>query len=365
VLHVINGEHYAGAERVQDLLAGGLPERGFSVGFACLKPNRFPEARRCRTTPLYRLPMASRFDLRVVGQLARIVRREGYQLLHAHTPRSALVARLAAQWSGVPMLYHVHSPTWHDSTRRWQDRCNGLLERFCIGGSVHLIAVSEYLARQMAARGFAGDRISVVHNGVPRMQAVPDRGPPATQWTLGAMALWRPRKGLEVLLETLALLLAERWPVRLRVVGSFEDAAYEAEMRRRAATRALDKHIEWIGFRADVLTELAAMDLFVLPSLFGEGLPMVLLEAMSAGVPVVAARVDGIDEALNDGQQGVLARPGDPQDLARAIRSILSGQHDWTQLRRQAIARQAREFSAESMAAGVAAVYHAVLAHGV
>jgi glycosyltransferase involved in cell wall biosynthesis len=364
VLQVINGEHYAGAERVQDLLAGGLPELGFPVGFACLKPDRFPEVRQCRAAPLYRLPMAARFDLRTVGQLVQIIRREGYQLLHAHTPRSALVARLAAQWAGVPMIYHVHSPSWHDSTRRWQDRCNWLLERCCLGGAVHLIAVSHYLAEEMAARGFDRTRISVVHNGVPRAEPAPDRTAPAGRWTLGAVALWRPRKGLEVLLEALALLAAERQPVGLHVVGPFETAAYEADVRRRASALGLDEHLEWRGFRADVLAELSALDLFVLPSLFGEGLPMVLLEAMAAGVPVVAARVAGIDEAVRDGQEGVLARPGDPQDLARAIRAVLSGQHDWAQLRRQAIARQTTTFSAESMTAGVAAVYRTVLAHG-
>ena len=57
VMHVVNGEHYAGAERVQDLLALGLPECGFEAGFACVKPERFPSARQSREAPLYELPM--------------------------------------------------------------------------------------------------------------------------------------------------------------------------------------------------------------------------------------------------------------------------------------------------------------------
>jgi glycosyltransferase involved in cell wall biosynthesis len=361
VLHVINGEHYAGAERVQDLLAERLPAQGFTVGFACLKPDRFPEARRSRSTPLYRLPMGSRFDLRVVRQLTQIIRAEGYQLVHAHTPRSALIARLAARAARVPMVYHVHSPSWHDSTRRWQDRANALLERFTLRGPVALIAVSESLARQMADRGFDRHRIAVVHNGVPRVEPAPDRTPPTDRWRLGAVALWRPRKGIEVLLDALAALVAERLPVSLRVVGPFETRAYQLELQQRAARLGLDSHVEWVGFRSDVLAELATMDLFVLPSLFGEGLPMVMLEAMSAGVPVVASRVDGIAEAIADRDDGLLAIPGDAGDLARAIRQVVAGQLDWSQLRTRALARQARDFSAESMSAGVAAVYHALL----
>ena len=103
------------------------------------------------------------------------------------------------------------------------------------------------------------------------------------------------------------------------------------------------------------------MDLFVLPSLFGEGLPMVVLEAMSAGVPVVATRVEGTPEAIRDGVDGIIADPGDPADLARAIESIITGENDWSALRGNARQRQADTFSDHSMAAGVADVYARII----
>ena len=62
VLHVVNGEHFAGAERVQDLLARLLDNFGYDVGFACIKPNKFPQMRRSQSTPLYELPMRGKFD---------------------------------------------------------------------------------------------------------------------------------------------------------------------------------------------------------------------------------------------------------------------------------------------------------------
>src|SRR5690242_5996216 len=73
VLHVINREHYAGAERVQDLLAERLPEMGVDVAFACVKPNRFPKLRHSRNTRLAKLPMRARFDLRPVWKLAKFI----------------------------------------------------------------------------------------------------------------------------------------------------------------------------------------------------------------------------------------------------------------------------------------------------
>src|SRR5579871_5492205 len=87
VLHLINGEHYAGAERVQDLLAMRLPDCGVEAAFACLKPDRFPAARRSQQSACYLTPMANRFDLRPARSLARIIRREHFDLIHTHTPR--------------------------------------------------------------------------------------------------------------------------------------------------------------------------------------------------------------------------------------------------------------------------------------
>jgi glycosyltransferase involved in cell wall biosynthesis len=103
------------------------------------------------------------------------------------------------------------------------------------------------------------------------------------------------------------------------------------------------------------------MDLFVLPSLFGEGLPMVLLEAMAAGVPVVAADVEGVTEAFRHGQDGVIVPAGDPQALAQAAADVIQGRYDWPAMRQSAIERQARMFSDRCMAQGVAEVYCQVL----
>ena len=98
VLHVVNGELYAGRERVQDLLAARLPEFGVEVAFACIKPDKFPTARRSQSTALVNLPMRSRFDLRPAWRLAKMVRQEQFDVIHTHTPRAALVGQIARGW---------------------------------------------------------------------------------------------------------------------------------------------------------------------------------------------------------------------------------------------------------------------------
>jgi glycosyltransferase involved in cell wall biosynthesis len=360
VLHLINGEHFSGAERVQDLLALQLPACGYEVSFACVKPGQFPQMRRS-TCPLYPLLMRGRFDLTAVRRLVQLVRTERFKLLHAHTPRTVLVGRLTSLVSGIPLVYHVHSPTARDSTRKWINRCNTWAERLSLIGRVPLIPVSESLGRFMKESGYPSARLHVVPNGVPMLAERPRRNLPTGRWTLGAVALFRPRKGMEVLLAALAELLQTGDDVRLLAVGGFETSAYETEIRRLAEQLGVSQQIEWTGFTRDVAQQLNRMDVMVLPSLFGEGLPMVVLEAMAAGVPVVGTCVEGVPEAIRDGLDGTLAEPGNAKDLARAIRRITRGELSWTSLSDSAFERQRESFSDRAMAHGVAEVYRQIL----
>ncbi|HVX11261.1 MAG TPA: glycosyltransferase [Pirellulales bacterium] len=361
VLHVINGEHYAGAERVQDLLALALPRQGFEAAFACVKPGKFAQARRSQAAPLFELPMRSRVDLSAVRRLAGIVRDGEYALVHTHTPRSALIGRAAARLAGVPAVHHLHSPTASDTTHRFRNWLNAASERLCLSGIDAVIAVSESVGRYGRRIGLSADKVCVVPNGVPIRESLQTRSPPRDTWTLGTVALFRPRKGLEVLLAALAALHSAQLPIRLHAVGSFETPEYEVDVKSLAIRLGVNDLIEWRGFSSQVDAELDKLDLFTLPSLFGEGMPMVILEAMAAGLPVIGTNVEGVPEVVRDGLEGLIVPPGDAQSLARAIERFVTGQVNWTQLRRNAQRRQVERFSEQAMAAGVARVYRRVL----
>jgi len=213
----------------------------------------------------------------------------------------------------------------------------------------------------MAESGYDGDRVTVVPNGVPTSTNGRDDRLPTAPWILGTVALFRPRKGTEVLIEALAKLKARGVDVRLRAVGGFETTAYQSQLKSLAEELDVASQIDWVGFTDDVPSELTKMDLFVLPSLFGEGLPVVILEAMAAGVPNVATQVLGVPEAIRDGIDGVLTEPGDATDLADGIHRIVRGDLNWYSLRESALRRHDNHFSDFSMARGVADVYQKLL----
>lgn len=362
VLHVINGDHYAGAERVQDLLALGLPSEGFEVGWACVKPRRFPKARKAQHVPLVECPMGNKFDLRPAWQVAALVQGGGYELIHTHSPRAALVGRLAATWTGVPLVHHVHGQTAVEVGRQWNYRLSAWVERRALHGADAVIAVSESARNYLSRENFVAQRLQVVPNGVPCRGPLSNRSRPTTHWTIGMIALFRPRKGAEDLLHAVACLRGEGHDVRLRCVGSFESDPYETTLRELSDELGISQAVEWPGFSTDVAGQLARMDLLALPSVLCEGLPMVVIEAMAAGVPVLGTRVDGITDVIRDRETGLLAQPGDPHDLARVLHGVVTGQVDWHALRENAHRRQAEVYSDRQMAHGVAEVYRAVLA---
>ncbi len=178
---------------------------------------------------------------------------------------------------------------------------------------------------------------------------------------IGTVALFRQRKGLEVLLQALALLREKGQSVRLLAVGAFETTQYEKHIREITAKLNLNDAITWAGFTLDVATKFKKMDVFVLPSLFGEGLPMVVIEAMALGLPVVATRVEGIPEVLEPDGAGIIVEPNQPRAIAEAIEQLIQSPAQLAQLAECGRARQRSHYSDIAMAREVATIYREIV----
>ncbi len=362
VLHLINGEHFAGAERVQDLLAMALPQFGFEVGFACVKADKFPSVRQS-DSPLYKLRMRNKLDVFCYREVVKLVKEGNYELIHAHTPRSVMIGSLAAKAAKCPLVYHVHSPTARDSSRGIINWVNNKVESWALRQVDSMICVSGSLKKYMHSLGYPELKLDVVSNGVAAIDDLPYREPPSQSkpWTIGTMALFRPRKGIEVLLEALAKLQQGGVDVHLRAVGQFETEEYEKEVLELVDHLGISDLITWTGFQTNVNEQIRMMDLFVLPSLYGEGLPMVVLESMANAVPVVASDVEGIPEAVRDGIDGLIFEPGSAVDLAKKVGGLVGDSQRWSEMSQSAFQRQRNHLSDISMAEGTSEIYRSLL----
>jgi glycosyltransferase involved in cell wall biosynthesis len=361
VLHVVNGEHYAGAERVQDLLAQRLPQQGVDVAFFCVKPDRFPTERASQQTPLWSVPMKGRFDLRPALKLMRLIREQQIDVLHTHSARGALIAGLASWWTGVPMVHHVHGQTSVEVGRRFWTRLNAWLERRVLRSCNAVVAVSQSVADYLKTFGAPTEKTTVIANGVSPSNVLLKKYPKNKIPTLGFVALLRPRKGLEVFLDAGAELIRTGRACKLNVVGRFETPEYEREILTRCESLGIAEHVTWRGFSKQVDKELNAMDVLVFPSILAEGMPMVLLEAMAAGVPIVASRVAGVTDVITDGHNGLLVEPNQSVPLAASIRRVLDSPELWQTLSDNSVAVHAEKFSDHVMAANWAKLYRQVL----
>ena len=354
VIHFTDAVEFGGAERMIVTLMAGLPAHGWR---SLLVHHGEPGIRRLidetqalgvetRMTP----PMQGQGRWRTALQFARELRRWSPDVFHAHlsSPSACRYALVAAKLAGVRVVATVQLYIPVRGVRATYP------QRLLSLGVDRYIAVSNEVARRMEPLCVDPARkIRVVYNGVPIEQF--DRGLDGVPRDAGShptvlvVARLHSQKGLQYLLQAATLVP----DVRFIVAG---DGPARSELMRQAETLRLGDRFQFLGEREDVPALLRAADVFVLPSLY-EGLPVSVLEAMAAGTPVVATAVGGTDEAVVDGESGILVPPRDPEALANAIREMLSNAPLASKLVAGAKARVAASFSADTVARGVSEVY--------
>lgn len=260
--------------------------------------------------------------------LADHMRRLGLRHVHVHHANVAAdVALLASEYSGGTWSLSMHGPTEFLDTARFQPGVKA--ERAGL-----VACISEHTRSELAALSSRSDHFHVVRLGIDP-DAIAFREPQEHNGPLRILNVARmaPPKGHAVLLEGLAPLDV---PFQATLVG---DGPERPALEAMAGRLGLDDRVRFAGaLPADeTLALYGDADVFCLPS-FAEGLPVVLMEAMAAGVPVIASRTSGTPELVEDGVTGLLVEPGAPRDVANAL-TALAGD---LELRRR-LARAARE----------------------
>jgi len=375
VLQVVTLSEWGGAQKVVYDLATGLSRERFVAEAACapggpLVAELVRAGIAVHEIAALRRSLSPGRDLLALGELFALMRRGRYDIVHCHSSKAGLLGRLAARAAGVPRIFFtVHG--WGFANRVEY----GALESFLIRAERRAARLAEALvcvSRATREEGLrwriAGpEKFVVIYNGLDPVDCgVPDltlrretgAGPgDAVVVTAGRLA---PQKQPLVFLEA-ARRLGSRHPrARFVLIG---DGPLGEECRAFIGKGGPADRIYLAGFRPDVPQLLTGADIFVLLSAF-EGLPLTVIEAMLAGLPVVAYAVGGLAELVADGATGYLVAPGDLDGAVAKIAALLDDP-----VRRRAMGAEGRavalaRFTREKMVRAYGELYEAGPAKG-
>lgn len=356
ILHVEAGRHlYGGAQQVVWLMQG-LAQLGAENLLACPPDSAVADAA-VGLGDVHPIPMGGDLDVRLAWRLHRLIRAVRPDLVHLHSRAGAdLMGGIAARLAGVPVV----------CSRRVDNPEPGWLVRLKYRLHDRVIAISEGIGRVLVAEGLPPEKLRVVRSAVDfeRFDRSCDRegvcaelGLAADRRLLGVVAQLIPRKGHRWLIETLPGLVAVHPDLCVLFFGKGPE---ERALRAQAEDAGVGGHLVFAGFRDDLPAILPCLDLLVHPALM-EGLGVSLLQAASAGVPIVASDVGGIPEAVRDGVNGLLVPPSDAPALASAVGRLLGDPALARRLGEAGRRLMRSEFSVGAMVEGNLSVYRELL----
>ena len=357
VVHLLGGHHFGGAEQMVRYLAGASSRIGVESLVYCLAKGRFSSLLAEQGIRFREFPSAGRLDVRPLFSIARALKEDRADIIQAHTSRTHLIARFLSRRLGIPNITTIQSPIALDEnqgTRRHPLRA--WIERAGRRWTDHICPVSrEETERLIGEEGVPADKITWIPNGIEAVEAtvlpsgsggrapeselagwLEGRSLPSDTFVVTMIASLRPRKGAEVLLGAFARFLggarrgtssaggagaAEPHAVLL-IIGDDEftqGKGYLERLRSLSVELGAAESVHFLGFQPEPWALARDCDLIVLPSLFGEGLPLTLLEAMNYARPVAASDIPGNRECVVDGESGWLHPPGDEAKLAEQI----------------------------------------------
>jgi len=364
ILQLISSAGYYGAENVLVCLAESLRSAGHENLIGVFHNQHRPNteiADRARTLalPTVIFPCRGRLDRDAIASIQQCVRDNDIDLIHTHGYKSNIYGILAARAARVPMVATCHN--WPALTLPL--RLYSILDRMVLHKANHVVAVSENVRRRLRHFAISRRKISVIQNGVDTRRFASAQ--PVLRQELGlngrtvvgAVGRLSSEKGHKFLLEAAPRLFAEFPDLAVVFVGAGPE---QPALESLAKEFNLQDRVFFAGFRNDMPQVYASIDIFVLPSL-EEAMPLTMLEAMAAGLPVVASDVGDIGKTIGSSDCGLLVQPGSAEELLAALARVLRDPALRAALGANARARVHSAFSIQRTAAQYLEVYQSVL----
>ncbi|NOZ56097.1 MAG: glycosyltransferase family 4 protein [Calditrichaeota bacterium] len=378
VLHIITRLITGGADENTLLTVEGLDQARFDVTLAAGVPSEEEMISRVRSAEFVLVPNLQRElrpikDLRAFIELARILKRGKYDLVHTHEAKAGILGRLAAKWVGTPIVVHtLHGITFHRHLTPPVRLLYLYLEKLAAKFTDAFLCVGEDLRRTYVTnRVGRPEQYRVVRSGfdVSRFErAAREREKfrrelrkrlnlPKNVTIVGTVARLEFRKGVQFLIDA-ASKLCPRWPHLHFAVAGMGD--YRPSLEKLVAEHGLQDRFHFVGFVDRIEEYLAGLDLFALSSLW-EGLPRALVQAGIVGLPVVTFDVEGAWEVVRDGETGYIVPSRDVDALAERLERLLRNPALAEKMGRKAQRGLAREWEIGKMIRDVEEVYAELL----
>jgi glycosyltransferase involved in cell wall biosynthesis len=358
---LVSSQLGGGPAHVADLLAG-LDPKEFRVSVGA--PAGGPYLERFRAAGAEVVEVAvDRLSPFTLGKVTRLIREREIRVVHSHGKGAGLYGRLAARRTGVAAVHTFHGVHYEHYPPGVRSAYLAM-ERGLARSTHTIIHVSASQAERAGPLGLAtAERACVIVNGIDaarvraqlrsRDAARTALGLDRAALVLGTVARLDPVKGLETLLEAMARLRQRRPGAVCLVVG---DGPESGRLRAHARRLGLGGTVVWAGPLPEAARYFAALDVYVTSSL-GEGLPLGVLEAMAAGLPVVATRVPGHVDTVTEDVTGLLVAPRDPGALAEAVEALFADGARRLRMGEAGHERVVSDFSLARMTSEVAEVY--------
>ena len=352
VAHVVLTLDHGGLEHLAIQMSEHLQRRGIRSPIMVLTDGALVEEARKRGIDTFVMRKRRGFDVRLIFALRRLLREQGVDVVHTHNFAPLIYGSLAARLCGMGTVNTRHGRAalkMHPLIWALTDRVVGVSE--------------DARVELMRHNRIRADKVRVIINAIDlsayKAEAPPsaarrlELGIPADVPVCGIVGRLSPEKDHRTLLLALDALRTSGSSAHLVVVGG---GPLEAELKSLARCLGLDQRVHFLGFRSDVAELLPLLDLFVLSST-EEGVSLTLIEAMAAGLPIVATRVGGNPEVVIDGETGVLVEARQPIALAAAIGALLADPAARTRMGRHAREVAMRKFDIERLIDEYQAIY--------
>jgi len=360
ILLVIDEATVGGGQQHVLWLAEGLNRAQFEVAVACEARGYLVDELHKHEIRHYPVSMSNLPNPIAIRACLNIIHEYAPAIVHTHGGTAGVTGRLAALMVPAVRIVHTyHGIHYLHDSRMARRMIFGKTEKALGRATDRCICVSQGDFRIGSEAGIIiPERTTIVRNGIATKPYECVRTYDTTEHpVIGTIGRLHPQKGHRFLIEAARDVIGRYPGAEFQIIG---DGELDGELKARTAKLGLEGNIRFLGSRTDIAALLEKMDVFVLPSLW-EGLPLVLLEAMASGLPVVATAVDGVTEIARDRVETLLVKPKDVGALSHAMLMLLGSRTIAEQLGRAAKLTVVERFGVDRMVRETEDVYRSVL----